>query len=84
MIEPDDHTAWVDRFGDTWVRADNMPGTYGSWWPLTDGPGWEPQARNDIGKARGWDGVREYGPFERADADRTAGALDRVRRQVTS
>lgn len=81
MKEPANHTAVVDHGGGTWVRADDMPGSWGPWWPLTDGPGWEPQAQDGIGQARPWDQVEEYGPFTPADAERTARALARVRRE---
>jgi hypothetical protein len=81
MNEPANHTAWIDHFGDTWVRADDMPGRYGTWWPLTDGPGWEQWARDGIGQARAWGEVEEYGPFAPADPERTAQALNRVRQE---
>ncbi len=84
MIEPDNHTAWVDRFGDTWVRDDEHPGRYGSWWPLLDGPGYNASTGMGIGSARDWTMTVEYGPFTPADPQRTAAALDRVRREVTS
>ncbi len=76
--EPDDHTAIVDAGGDTWIRCDDMPGRYGSWWPMTDGPHWGERARSGIGQARPWDQVEEYGPFEPADEERTARAYARV------
>jgi hypothetical protein len=80
MREPDNHTAWVDRFGDTWVRADDMPGQYGTWWPICDGPGWDERARGDVGQARPWDWVEDdYGPFTETDP---GDALERVRREV--
>lgn len=83
MNEPDNHTAWVDCDGDTWVRCDDMPGQHGTWWPCTDGPGWEPRERDGVGQARTWDQVDGFhGPFMQADPDRTAGALARVRREV--
>lgn len=82
MIEPDNHTAWVDRLGDTWVRTDDMPGEGGVWWPLCDGPGWEPRARNGVGEPRGWSEAREYGPFEPAGPKRATRALERVRAEV--
>jgi hypothetical protein len=83
MREPDNHTAVVDRGGDTWVRDDETPGQYGNWWPLTDGPGWEPWARNSVGQARTWDQVDPvYAPFVQADPDRTARALERVRQEA--
>jgi hypothetical protein len=83
MNEPDNHTALVDRFGGTWVRADDCPGRGGNWWPLTDGPAWEDWARNGIGTPRTWDQVAEnYGPFNVADPERTARAVERVRREV--
>ncbi len=80
MNEPDNHTAWVDRLGDTWVRADDMPGRNGNWWPLTDGPGWDEHARVGVGVSWDWEGARDYGPFTPAGAERTAAALARVRR----
>ncbi len=82
MIEPDNHTAWVDRFGDTWVRADDMPGRWGTWWPLLDGPGYD--SGYGIGSARDWAMAVEYGPFTPADSERTAAALARVRREASS
>jgi hypothetical protein len=81
--EPDNHTALVDRFGGTWVRVDECPGQFGKWWPITDGPGWEPQVQDGVGQARPWDQVvGEYGPFDVADPDRAVQALERVRREV--
>lgn len=82
MNEPDNHAAVVDQSGDTWVRADECPGRYGNWWPITDGPGWEQWAREGIGTSRTWDQVEEHGPFTAADPQRAARALDRVRREV--
>ncbi len=88
MREPGNHTAWIDRDGGTWVRADEYPigslgiPRWGPWWPLTDGPGWEPGARGGIGEPRPWDQVLEHKPFVRADPERTARALERVRREV--
>ncbi|MFI5895633.1 hypothetical protein ACIA5D_36615 [Actinoplanes sp. NPDC051513] len=91
MVEPDNHTAWIDRGGDTWVRVDDYPiGSYGierwgPWWPLTDGPGWEPRALDGIGQPRPWDQVDEFhGPFTPAGPERTARAIERVRREVAS
>lgn len=78
MIEPRNHTALIDRFGDTWIRVDEYPGRHGNWWPLTDGPNWDSWAQNGIGSGRTWEDVRDSGPFEVADADRTAKALARV------
>jgi len=49
--EPDNHTALVDRDGGTWVRVDECPGQYGKWWPITDGPGWEPQVQDGVGQS---------------------------------
>jgi hypothetical protein len=84
MNEPDNHTALVDRFEDTWVRVDEVPGQYGNWHPLTDGPGWEERARDGIGQGRPWDWVDpEYGPFTQADPERTARALEGVRQEAT-
>ncbi len=76
--EPDNHTAIVDRGGDTWIRCDDMPGPYGTWYPLTDGPHWEEWARSGIGTPRTWDQVEEYGPFEPADPERAERAYARV------
>jgi hypothetical protein len=81
--EPADHTAWVDAGGDTWVRTDDMPGQYGSWWPIIDGPAWEEWARRGVGQARTWDQVEEYGPFVEADAERTARSIERVRQEIS-
>jgi hypothetical protein len=83
VIEPGNLTAWVDRFGDTWVRVDDCPGRFGNWWPLMDGPGWEPWARQDVGQPRDWDQVEyDYAPLVEADPQRTAEALERVRLEV--
>jgi hypothetical protein len=73
-----DHCAVIDRGGDTWVRVDGLSDG-GPWWPLTDGPGWEPRARNGVGTPRGWAGFLEYGPFVSTGAMRGARALARVR-----
>jgi hypothetical protein len=80
--EPANHSALVDRFGDTWVRADDVPGRNGSWWPLTDGTGWEPWARTGVGQARTWPEVEEYAPLTEADPDRAARALAMVREEA--
>jgi hypothetical protein len=81
--EPRNHTALIDRFGDTWIRVDELPGQFGgTWWPLTDGVGWDPNARNGIGKAREWRQMAEYGPFEVADGARTRRALARVEEEA--
>jgi hypothetical protein len=77
--EPADLTGWVDRFGDTWVRVDELTGRYGPWWPLTDGPHWDDGA-SAVGNSCIWAEVEEYGPFTPADPARTAAAIDRVRR----
>jgi hypothetical protein len=83
MNEPDNHTALADRFDDTWIRTDEFCGRYVNWWPLTDGPNWQEWAREGIGTSRTWDQVAgEYGPFKVADSERTARALERVRREV--
>lgn len=81
MNEPANHTAWVDRLGDTWVRFDEASNYDGNWWPLTDGPAWEPRVRNGVGQSRSWGATREYQPFKPADRARTARALARVRQE---
>lgn len=80
MNEPANHTAVVDRGGDTWIRCDDMPGRYGNWYPITDGPHWDERARNSpgTGQARTWGQVEEYGPFELADQERAERAYVRV------
>lgn len=85
MTEPSNHTAVIDEFGDTWVRVDELPGRNGgTWYPLTDGPGWDESARNGIGMPRGWDQVdSDYWPFVEADAERTARAVDRIRQEAS-
>jgi hypothetical protein len=83
MRKPRNHTAVIDNSGDTWVRVDEHPGQYGSWWPITDGPGWEEWGRNKVGQAREWADVREYGPFEIADGGRARRALARVVEEAT-
>lgn len=82
MREPDNHTGWVDRFGDMWVRDDDTPGQRGTWWPLTSGPGWDEWARAGVGVASAWPEVEEYGPFTPASASETAEALQRVRQEA--
>ncbi len=81
--EPANFTGWIDDAGDTWVRDDTTPGMYGNWWPITDGPGWEPWGRDKVGQAREWVDVEEHGPFTPADSERTAKSLRMVREQVT-
>ena len=83
MREPDNHTAWIDKFGDTWVRVDEHPGRNGTWWPLMDGTGWADWARNDVGVSRDWEDVVEYGPFVEAGPAQAAAALDRVREEAS-
>lgn len=86
MREPDNHTAWVDRDGDTWVRFDDAPG-YGTarWFPLLDGPNFG-EEREGIGFARTWALVLDGGhlPFEQASPERTDRAIARVQRRVWS
>ncbi len=86
MNEPANLTAWVDRGGDTWVRVDEpqRPDQWGPWWPLTDGPGWEPWARGGLGQPRPWNQVEEHGPFVKADADLTRMAVDKVRQRLAA
>lgn len=84
MNEPENRTGWIDRFGDTWVREDDRAGRYGSWWPCTDGPGWDAGERGGLGVPRTWEEAREYGEFTPADPERTAAALAKVRRAVAS
>jgi len=81
--EPANNTAWVDRFGDVWVRLDDVTPYFDcNWWPLTDGPGWEEWARTGVGSPRTWATVQDYMPFTEADPTRTAQALDRVRQEA--
>lgn len=81
MNEPANHEAVVDRDGDTLIRVDEHPGTWGNWWPITDGPTWGGAARNRVGVAHGWTRVEAYGVQGLADAARTARALARVRQE---
>lgn len=80
--EPGNHTALVDNGGDTWIRVDEANGSWGPWWPLTDGPGWDEWARGGVGVPRPWDQLEEHGPFDEADPDRAARALARVLAEV--
>jgi hypothetical protein len=83
--EPANHTAWIDTDGDAWVRVDDCPGPRGTWWQICDGPYWGTTGGHAaFGGAQEWDEVEEYGPFAAADPDRTAAAIDLVRRAVTS
>jgi hypothetical protein len=79
MNEPDNNTAVVDRFEGTWVRTDETPGRDGNWWPICDGPGFEPRAWDIVGFSRTWEDMAEYAPFLPAGPDRTARALALVR-----
>lgn len=72
--EPADGAAVADRGDDTWVRVGDQ------WWPLTDGPGWDPQARDGLGTPRAWAEIQEHGPFATTDDPRAVRARDRVRR----
>ncbi len=80
MNEPANYTAWIDRTGDTWVRDDDTPGRHGNWWPISDGPGWEPWGQDKVGTSREWVEVEtDFGPLTLADSERTAKALSLVR-----
>jgi len=80
--EPRDRTGVVDRFGDTWVRMDGTD-SYGSWWPITDGPGWEEWGRNKVGSPRPWDQVApNYGPFQPASPERTQRGIELVLAEI--
>lgn len=82
MNEPGNHAALVDKFDGTWVRVDECPARNGgTWWPLTDGPGWEARAQNGVGQGRPWSWLDDYHPFTVADAERTARALRLVREE---
>lgn len=82
MNEPDNLTAVVDRMGGTWVRVDDCPGRWGTWWPITDGPGWDVRVQDGVGVSRPWDQVDpEYGPFTPADQARTSRAVSLVRKE---
>lgn len=49
MGEPDNHTAVKDRYGQVYVRADDLPGRHGSWWPV-----FVPEAPSRVGALRRW------------------------------
>jgi hypothetical protein len=82
--EPENHSALVDKMGGTWVRVDEYPGQWanGTWYPITDGPGFEQQVQDGVGQARPWSWLDEYAPFIAADEARTERALRLVRRAV--
>ena len=81
--EPGNHTALVCRFGCTWVRVDECPAhDGGTWWPITDGPSFCESVHDQVGWGRTWEALDEYQPFRMADSDRTARALELVRREV--
>lgn len=80
MNEPEDHTGWIDSGGDVWIRTDDMPGQWGCWWPVCDGPGWDPHARGKVGVSQPWVNIDEFhGPWTPAPEDRTERALQAVR-----
>ncbi|MER7280439.1 hypothetical protein ABT369_38980 [Dactylosporangium sp. NPDC000244] len=85
MKEPPNHTGQVDQCGDCWVRDDDVPGRYGNWWQVLDGPGWDEQVRGGLGTPRRWFEVEEdFGPLVEASPERTAAALELVRAAVVS
>jgi hypothetical protein len=85
--EPDNLTGWVDRLGGTWVRVDDCPSPsyalFGgsTWYPRTDGPGWDERVRDGIGQARPWDQVVfDYAPLIPAGPVLTAETITLVRK----
>lgn len=83
MNEPGDLTGWVDRFGGTWVRVDDCPGQYGSWYPRCDGPGFDERAHGDIGTGRPWEWLADYVPLAPASSELTAETIELVRREAS-
>ncbi|MBB3099062.1 hypothetical protein FHR83_006768 [Actinoplanes campanulatus] len=90
MNEPDNLTGWVDRLGGTWVRVDDCPApSYAifagsSWYPRTDGPGFDPQVHDGIGQPRSWDQVEyDFAPLTPASPELTAETIALVRRAVS-
>lgn len=75
MNEPGNHTAWIDRRGDTWVRVDEAFGDSGNWWVIFPGAG--------VFGGRAWDAIApNHGPFTQASPADSASAVQRVRKAV--
>jgi hypothetical protein len=81
--EPDNHTAWTDEDGDTWVRVDECALANHNWFALTDDPepGTPMHAQDAVGAPFRWEQMAGFGLREPADPGRTARALERVRRE---
>lgn len=90
MNEPANHTAWIDQFGDAWVRCDEHPGANGGTWYPLDNFASEPQwARcyDGVGRARTWDRIDDelrVDLFTQASAEATSRAIESVRRAVVT
>jgi hypothetical protein len=87
--EPGNNSAWLDRFGDTWVRSDETAYqrmvTFGGlpefhWWSLCEGPGWDDDMRGKVGAACPWASVEVLGPLEPADSDKVQQVIDALAR----
>jgi hypothetical protein len=83
MNEPDNHTAWRDDYGTTWVRVDELPGLYGPWHAVVDDPGWEARVRQTGPVAGGWAFAKRHGPLTPVGAEEAALAVERVRQAMT-
>jgi len=79
MREPDNHTAWLDNCGYTWVRVDEHPGPFGAWHALTDDPGWDEAARRRPIICK-WDNISDREWIGEASPDEAARAVQRVRK----
>jgi hypothetical protein len=91
MDEPGNNTAWVDRFGDTWVRSDEAAlqrrDLFGGllefrWWSLCDGPAWGDENRGKVGTASPWASVEMHGPLEPGDSDKVQQVIDALNEEV--
>lgn len=78
--EPDDLTGWVDCAGGLWVRVDDCPGRYGTWYPRRGGPGFnDDRETGDIGTGIPWAWLVDYAPLTAASPEATTETIEMVR-----
>lgn len=78
MNEPDNLTAWTTRTGAVYVRVDDRPGNWGTWWE-TSGDG------TRLGGSFEWCDVEPsaHAPYTLAGADLTTRVINLVRKDAT-
>jgi hypothetical protein len=90
--EPGNNSAWLDRFGDTWVRSDEAAlrrtESYGGlpefhWWSLCEGPGWGDEMRGRVGTASPWASVEMHGPLEPGDGGKVQQVIDALEQELS-